>query len=303
MGLEGFFTNCIVLLYKEEEVGSALMLSEMPTHSHVPGIPPVALFPVCESHSEYIGYIQQITADSGPIHLREVICDPVTAVDKINEQGELPELSIQRLAPYGASSRPQPSLKPVAIVAVRCAAPQGRDLILKRRTRLTDSDDFDKLSLFSSRVQESDVAAVYNTSISPSAMDDETALDDLWIAAKSPERLGLSRHAFLLAAKRELSISCGLEVAERRLLWRGFQVVQREGSEEQLGFAVFALDLLRNTDVDEVKHVIERNPDGLVRVRIGELYGGKHELNRLLLSRREWLEEHCFEVDRNEEDA
>lgn len=295
--LSSFFTDCVVLLGRAHREPDVIYLSELPTVAGVTGATPTLFFRLRDTTAELVSYMRELMDRAGILRQREVSCLPLAASRASSlaaDTSALPELSIRALVPYGSKPADEPSLKPVAVVAVRCYSPNGMEVLLKIRSPLTDNDDFGKLSLLSSRVQESDVAAALNTNVSPAAEDDQVALEDLWLAAGSPARLTVPTAAYVQAAHRELFMTCGIEVAPERLVMRGFRWVEHEEFSTQLGFAVFTVDLVRGPQFDEVRHALQRNPDSLIRVPVSDLYSGNHQLNRLLRVQREWLTQYCF---------
>lgn len=294
-GLDSIFVDCVILLHTGAGDTQVYVLSELPGFGDLAGPSPTLLVHVRDGTPELVGYIQQVMAGAGAVRLREVACrtTPETSAHATGEPA-IPPLVICHFTADGAGEAGEPWLWPVAIVVLRCHTPAGLELLMKRRTRFTDNNDFDKISLLSSRLQESDVAAAVGGSVAPGHEDDRTALENLWMAAGSGVPFLLPPRAFAVAAQREVYITCGLEIPEERLQLRGYQCIPREGSNKQLGFAVFTVDLVRSREFDEVRWALTANPDGLVRVPVDELYSDRHQLNRLLTVRRGWLQEHCF---------
>ncbi|MEY9927206.1 hypothetical protein ABH926_001831 [Catenulispora sp. GP43] len=309
-GLSELFVDCAVVLNAGAADEDTLFLAELPP---VPGFttPPTLCSRMTGDSPDLARYVGTLKSSAGPLRQREVNCQPLESETSVGEptahrdapsdgtsvgSDGIPTLTISALTPYGSSSSAAPNLKPVAVVVVRCLSPHGTDLVLKIRTPFTDNDDFGKLSLLSCRVQETDIATAIQANVSPAAEDDETAFEDLWLAAGSPDPFILPTAAYAEAANRELFMTLGLEVAPERLVLRGFQCVDHENGNGQLGFAVFTVDLIRGPRVDELRQVLQRNPEGLVRVPLHELYDPRRELNRLLRRRRSWLSEHCFSV-------
>lgn len=239
---------------------------------------------------------------------RQVDCAPVDerAADVGNDllaQGvpetdrQLWQLPVRSLEPYGALVRRRTCL-PVTICVVRSRAADHPVVLLKRRSHMTSNDDFGKLSLLSARVLEEDVAVALGV-VPFLDRDSSAAIDAMWIAADAPSGgLTLSREAFIHAGQRELFYSTGLDIPENRFRLRGFQVMERENSHEQLFFSIFEVVLYRR-DPDELGLASQWNlADPRVLTQVGEsaLYAGVYdnELNRLLLRGREWLVTHVF---------
>ncbi|MEV0179223.1 hypothetical protein AB0I54_07955 [Streptomyces sp. NPDC050625] len=209
---------------------------------------------------------------------------------------QLWKLPIRSLEPYGAKARRRTCL-PVTICVVRARSAGQTVVLLKRRSHMTANDDFGKLSLLSARVLEEDVAVALGV-VPFLDRDSGDAIDAMWMAANAPnEALTLSREAFVHAGQRELFYSTGLDIPENRFRLRGFQVVERENTDEQLFFSIFEVVLYRQPD--ELALASQWNgADPRVLSRVGEslLYSGTYdsELNRLLLRGREWLVNHVF---------
>lgn len=239
---------------------------------------------------------------------RQVDCEPVDPriADVGNEllasgtpttDPELWKLPVRSLEPYGATPKHGTCL-PVAICVVRSRSAGHPVVLLKRRTHMTANDDFGKLSLLSARVLEEDVAVALG--VVPFLDRDSTgAIDGMWMAANDPaSALTLSREAFIHAGQRELFYSTGLDIPENRFRLRGFRVVDRENTHEQLFFCIFEVILYRR-EPDELGLAIQWNLGDLRMLsQVGEsaLYSGTYdeELNRLLLRAREWLVTHVF---------
>ncbi|MGW2635583.1 hypothetical protein [Streptomyces sp. NPDC001348] len=208
------------------------------------------------------------------------------------------QLPIRSLEPYGATARQHRTCLPVTICVVRSRSATGPVVLLKRRSHMTANDDFGKLSLLSARVLEEDVAVALGV-VPYLDRESEQAIDAMWIEANAPSAgLTLSREAFIHAGQRELFYSTGLDIPENRFRLRGFQVMERENTDEQLFFCIFEVVLYRR-DPDELGLAIQWNlGDSRVLSQVGEsaLYSGMYdsELNRLLLRGREWLNAHVF---------
>ncbi len=290
LGLSNLFIDCVALVYNCEGHPQLYLLTELPSTAVSSHAPPIVLSTPVEGRADVVTHLQAVMSETSSVRLREVRCSPI-AMNR--SAGADTELTVRSLGPLGEDGIGAATLKPVALVVARCHSPNGLELVLKVRTRLTDIDDFDKLSLLSARVQEGDLAAALNSTVSSSVDDDMTALEDLWIAAGSPTPFVLPTKTFALAAQRELFVSCGLDIDEERLQFRGYQIVQHEDRDEQLGFAIFTVDFRRGPDVDEVRHALTRNPHGLVRVPIEAVYDGR-PINRFLRVGRTWLEQNCL---------
>ncbi|MFJ3229842.1 hypothetical protein [Streptomyces sp. NPDC086787] len=265
------------------------------------------------SYEEGVPEFQQIAASitewaagASDFLTRQVDCNPVdpaaaTVGNDLLASGaaatdeRLWQLPIRALEPYGATARRRTCL-PVTICVVRSLAGGHPVVLLKRRSHMTANDDFGKLSLLSARVLEEDVAVALGV-VPFLDRDSAAAIDAMWLETnfRSPG-LTLSREAFIHAGQRELFYSTGLDIPENRFRLCGFQVMERENTDEQLFFCVFEVVLYRR-DPDELG-LANQWGDPRVLTRVGEsvLYSGTYdgELNRLLVRGREWLQSHVF---------
>jgi hypothetical protein len=200
------------------------------------------------------------------------------------------------LRPFGATPTDPPSCLPVAITALRSGAATGGIVLLKKRNQLTDTDDFGKLSLLSSRLLESDLAAALNVPLAAHREPDQS-LDEMWKGSHQPPPLRVPHDAFVRAAQREIFATCGLDIAADRFLYQGWQTLPREDSPLQLLFVVFVVVLLRGANGgDELTHAEVWNTESLERVSESQLYAGTYanRLNRFLTKREEWLRKQVF---------
>lgn len=163
--------------------------------------------------------------------------------------------------------------------------------MLKRRTRFTDADDFDKLSLLSARVLEKHLAGALGVPLY-THREAAGALDAMWKATRRNERLAVPLDAFVIAAQREVFISCGLDIPANRFTFHGCHLVERETAGQFLFFCVFELVLFRHSSNDELELAEAWNPRQLERVEEELLYSASYrpELNRFLTRRQEWIE-------------
>jgi hypothetical protein len=168
-------------------------------------------------------------------------------------------------------------------------------VLLKQRSRFTNWDQFDKLSLLSARLLEEDLAGALGVPVFADR-DAATALDAMWKAYGKPGRLPIPLGAFVRAAQRDVFRSCGLDIAPGRFVHRGCQLLEREERGLYLFFCVFEVILFRHRDEDELQLAREWNPEFLESVYEDILYNPelKEHLNRFLLQRREWLEAEVF---------
>jgi hypothetical protein len=289
-GIPALSYNCLLCTFDgNDELSRAFLLSELPSDVLMPDF---VMSELVSSDLELKKYLKAIWRHEGRIQLREVACRPIDAA--VAGGVAIPSLIVEGLAPFGSNLDVPRKLRPVAIVVARCYSPAGLEVLLKVRTPLTGTDDFWKLSLLSARVQEVDVARAFHATISGSNETDETALEDLWIAAEEPNPFLLPAEAFQHAAQREVALSLGLDVALDRLKPQGFQLVQHEKYGHQLGFMVFTLDLSRSGVHDEVRRATRLNRNNLKRIPVATLYNNGHDLNRFLLHGQRWLSETCF---------
>lgn len=138
---------------------------------------------------------------------------------------------------------------------------------------------------------EEDIATGYSVALSEKHGND-AALEDLWIAAGSPQPLSIPKSSFVRAAQRELYMSCGLDIEADRLSYCGYQVLEREDSPVQLGFAIFDVVLSRSVRNDELRTLESWSDGNMLTVALDRLYSDKFPqlpLNRLLRARPEWL--------------
>jgi hypothetical protein len=179
----------------------------------------------------------------------------------------------------------------VAITILRATGRHGRSVILKVRSPLTDNDDFGKFSFLSARLLEEDLAAAL--SVVPDVLADaEAALDDLWFKVGSPDPFLVPEAAFLASARRDVFATTGLELATDRFKFRGMQILSREDTGLQLGFAVLTVDL----DRAEVQQARQSN-SALREVILSQLYTSHLPMNRFLTKRKEWLLSQCLGAD------
>jgi hypothetical protein len=253
---------------------------------------------VFDEEHEMFGRLKQVVdrmaAGAIPIVTLQLECGLVSGVGD-SGQG-YPEPAVIGLRPFGATPTDTASCLPVALTALRSAAAGDPILLLKRRTRLTDTDDFGKLSLLSSRLLLSDLAAALNVPV-PTDLEPARALDDMWKRSHRAGRMTLPYDAFVRAAQREIFATCGLDIPKDRFSFHGWQVVPREDSPLHLLFFVFEVVLFRGSDGgDELTSAEAWNSENLERVSESQLYAGTYagQLNRFLTQREDWLREHVF---------
>jgi hypothetical protein len=291
-GIPALTANCLVELNPGQESGRVFLLTELPGSGGHAGF---LISEPSRRDAALRDYLESLQSGARPIRVREVRCVWLNSPHRSDSSEKLP---VGALCAVGAPTTGSAVLRPITIVVVRCPSPSGRDLILKRRSPLTDADDFGKLSLLSSRVRESDLTTALGLSVAASDEEDEAALENIWLAAGRPDPFLLPPKAFLYAAQREVAQTLGLDVGLDRFVDRGFQVVEHEaGPETQLGFRIFTLDLIRSGGGDdEYRRAISNNGSSLSRIPVATLYDQEAQLNRLLRKRKDWLKQNCFEV-------
>ncbi|HET6571326.1 MAG TPA: hypothetical protein VFG58_07555 [Solirubrobacterales bacterium] len=298
--LPSSFSDCIVVTRHSHKREAIRYFSVLPSH---PGASETARIIELDATSiadPLRAYLREVATTASRLQLREVICEPASPGPRPSDAPEAP--TMMGFAPYGGNTTgSRQTLKPVAIVVLRCPRADGDHVLLKRRSPLTDNDNFGRMSLLSARVQEADVAAALGVEISAHEDHDE-AYDRLWVRAGEPKPFILPMKALRLAAERELFVTCGLQLEERRLNFDGFYVVDGDGA-TQLGFGVFRAHLHRSPEPDEMSEALACNPHALTAVPLAELYDDRPDepLNRLLVSGRDWLLETALAPDREEQ--
>lgn len=257
----------------------------------------LALLVVDNSH-EIFGRLahaaERMAVTAAPIVIRQLVCDVVP--ETAGDEQSFPTPAVIDLRPFGATPTDAPSCLPVAITALRSGAATGGIVLLKKRNQLTDTDDFGKLSLLSSRLLESDLAAALNVPLA-AEREPAMALDYMWKGSQQQPPLRLPHEAFVRAAQREIFATCGLDIAADRFLYQGWQTLPREDSPLQLLFVVFVVVLRRGSNGDdELTHAEAWNSENLERVSESQLHAGTYanRLNRFLTRRENWLREHVF---------
>lgn len=242
------------------------------------------------------GVVDELRASAKPIVTRQVDVSPEGVEEALGtgEKTLIPRLEVRSLPHFGAHV-PPPSCTPAAITVLRSASAGKPILLLKRRTRFTDADDFDKLSLLSGRVLEEDLAGAFSVPLFASRSSD-AALDAMWKMRGKADRLVVPLDAFIRAAQRDVFLTCGLDIAADRFVHLGCHFIEREQPGMFLFFCIFEVVLYRHKFEDELELAEAWNSEQLERVNQDLLYSAtyKPQLNRLLLRRQSWLEEHVF---------
>lgn len=271
-----------------------------------------------EDHPAYpsaCGMVHRLLKDSRELTTRQVLCAPLpqeransvnrtTAAQFTDDASQhWPDLRISTLVPHGTILQNYPTCLPTAICVVRSAYENQEILLLKKRTAANSTDDLGKLSLLSSRVLEEEVADALRIPLSEGKSAPE-AIDEMWVAnyntngTRGP--LTVPQSAFIRAAQRELFFSCGLDLTEDRFIFHGCQVIDREGTSEQIFFCIFEVVLFRRGIAstargiaDELATALAWNKDKITQVAQESLYDSEHRgrLNRLLDRREEWLKD------------
>jgi len=296
---ELFLDCCLIRLSRNDGTYHLVGLTVLPG---VLGREYTIMWQLTSPPADLLKKFDAMLATKAPLIVREVHCKTVDqdVAIKISE-GSLatdwqgPE--IIQFHPYGVPAGDQNFLMPVAIVAIRAVTPRGTIVYLKRRTPLTDHNDFGVLSLLSARVQEEDLDIALNINLAGKPNDDHVAFEDTWLKAGQPNPFSVPEAAFIHAAQRELYSSCGLHSTPDRLRFRGFQILDHEKTSQQFCFAIFDFALRRSDDQDELRDLELWNPAGMVRIDQDRLYAGPPDrlrLNRLLRVRSDWLTQHVF---------
>ena len=121
--------------------------------------------------------VHRLGGGSKPIVGRELEVRP-DGLEQIRQLGPEPparRLEVRAVQPIGASM-PLPSCLPVAISILRSAEAGRPVVLLKQRSRYTNLDQFDKLSLISARLLEEDLAGALGVPVFPDH-DAAAALD------------------------------------------------------------------------------------------------------------------------------
>ena len=119
----------------------------------------------------------------------EQLCTDVEASDQGSDPHILPLTGLQA---YGTQAFEGPSCLPVAVVVLRSAAAGDQIVLLKKRTRFTDSDSFGRLSLLSSRLLEEDVAEALGVPTFTDR-DAQSAMDAMWKLRGAEAHLTVSK--------------------------------------------------------------------------------------------------------------
>ena len=252
---------------------------------------PLVITQLPDHQSEVIkSHIRKLASAAKPLVSRALLCELDPSHPSGPEGDEFVPL-ISALNRYD-SPRPAGAATPVSVVVMLAPTAHGQAVLLKRRTRWNSREDFGTLSLVSERLLEEDFSEALAPPLSTS---DEKALDELWLRMGRPRPFAIPEEVFRHAAQRELFMSCGLDIASNRMVLQGTCLLDREGTDEYIGFYVYTVELQRSSSRDEVGHALAWNPD-LELVPVSELYSAAYHprLNRLLRRRDNWLRRNVF---------
>lgn len=242
--------------------------------------------------------VDRLAQSSTPFVERQVEVSPVGLDDACGTipPGQTPHLQVVSLKPLGSTYDP-PTCIPVAVTVLRSAVRGSPVALLKRRTRFNDADDFGKLSLLSSRLREEELAWALKVPLF-THLPSDAAIDAMWRGyGGRMEPISVPLEAFTRAAQVDVFVTCGLDLTERRLVHRGWQLVEREEEGCYLLFCVFELVLRRHPDPDQDELLLAKTwNEELIEIREDRLYTNEYvpELNRLLVRRQEWLRANVF---------
>lgn len=253
--------------------------------------------PDTEPFRQLRAVIDKLTASGTPIVSRELEMRPdgLELIRQLADSPDRPVLQVRALRPIADSTRgsatSRPSCLPVALVILRSVQAGSPLILLKRRSRFADWDDFDKLSLLSSGLLEEDLAGALGVPVFPN-LDAPIALDAMWKALGEPGPLPIPLSAFVRAAQRELFASCGLELPAERYLHRGCHLLERDEHGRYLFFCVFEVTLRRSGAQDELRMAWDWDSERLHTMAQDVLYSAENApyLNRFLIQCKDWIE-------------
>ncbi|WP_433320266.1 phosphotransferase [Micromonospora chersina] len=294
----GVTTNCLVRIVGPDDLSTLYLVSQVAS----PGVvdSPYVLAELADADGQILDVIEKVTARAEPIIMREVDCLPMAEVPSEALPNLIPPTAF-RLTNYGDTAPRSRSMLPVAVTILRGAKrPGGRQVLVKVRSPLWDIDDFGRLSFLSARILADDVARAHGK-ITPVAEDDEDAFDALWESVGAPDPFLLTEEVFVEAAMRDVYQTTLLDLPRDRFTSRGFHVFDREDGRIQLGFTVFTVDLTKNELSDARRACQSMNGTSggdLLRImRVDDLLSGRHQVNRIMRDRRDWLLKHCLGRD------
>ena len=233
--------------------------------------------------AELDAYFTGVKREATGFRLWNISCSPTAPVEAI--EPELPELNVKGLEEYHGGDYQAAQLWPIAAVIARYPTYDGPCVLLRRRNKLTDRDDFDRLSLPSSRVTADDLATSLRVPVAVHSLASDPILYSMSQAAGTPKarRLRLGEETFRVAVQRLILDQLGLHIDGARARFAGYTSLDREDARVQLGFALFILDLARTEDdTDELTRAMRRSGNSLELVPVAQLERHAGELNRLL---------------------
>lgn len=297
--IDELFLDCIVKFFQGDGSHDIVGLTALPGEL---GQEHTVMWHFATPPIELLENVAGIVRARKPLKIREIHCSTIGSSDAAgissgSRSNEWGGPVVTKFLPYGVSANDQNFLMPAAIVVIRGRTHQGTIVYLKRRTPLTDHNDFGVLSLLSARVREEDLAFALNIDMVGERNDDRDALEDTWIKAGKPSPFTIPKSAFVHAAQRELYSSCGLNARADRLNFKGFQILDHETGNQQFCFAVFDFALIRSDGRDELRDLEAWNFSGMVGIDQDRLYAknpNELPLNRLLKLRAGWLIDNVF---------
>jgi hypothetical protein len=239
--------------------------------------------------------VDRLVDASSPMVSRQIRVDPqelATIIPVDRPLDEFPSIELTGLDHFGTPIAPGTCL-PAAIVVLRSLIGGHGVVLLKERTLYSDSDEFGKLSLFSARVMEEDVASSLGLPLF-SYLDPSDAIDRMWREHGQPGPLTVPLEAFIRAAQRDIYIATGLDIEVDRFAMRGCHLIERDAGCYLL-FCAFEVVLDRHK-MDELQLATSWNRDHLKVVEEHSVYAREYigRLNNFLLARRTWLEQKIF---------
>jgi hypothetical protein len=291
--LPGVFLDCIVVVNPAGGEPALHFFTELPVVAGGP-TQSVRLAPQGPTRAAVVDYLEDVASKAQPLLMREFVCEPMAlgAHPPVAPAPDSP-FKIRRLRQFGQSDDGHTKhLMPVAAALVWSMTATGPRVLLKERRELTDADNFGRLSLIGARLQEADCVSVYRGHVS-GAEDDRKALDDLWKMANKPSGFFLPMAALEIAVRRELFVSCGLEIEGERLKLLGFYVVDQSRS-IQVGFAVYGVQLRRDEWFDEFEFAKSRTREALKDYSVRAFEDEGVHLNRFLSHAKDWLIDQAF---------
>jgi hypothetical protein len=283
--------NCLVRCLPHPSVGgrsSTLLFSQV--SNFAPDLQAYTATEVDDRDRTVDEWVNELLASAPRIIVRELDCQPFEDVTERSLPTFTPP-TVHGLSPYGTIDRQNNCLQPVAVTILRTSGHSGRAVLLKMRSPLTDNDDFGRLSFLSARILEEDLAAGFG--VVPSFDEDpDTALEEIWEDARSPDPFVVPKEVFIRAACRDVYVTTGLDLAPDRFRYRGMQVIARENNQVQLGFAILTVDLERA----EVRRV-RRASRSLEQIPVADLLDSNLPLNRIMRHRKQWLLDNCLGPD------